>query len=121
MAILIFPLRNVPEDEADDIRDLLTHNNLEHYETSAGNWGVSAPGIWLKHNSDREPAKILIEKYQRQRTIDQQLKYQQLKQEGKQKTSLSLFLENPARFIAYIVIVMVIVYFSIKPFLSLGQ
>ena len=121
MSKLLFPLRNVPDDEADDIRNLLSDNNLEFYETSAGNWGISSPGIWLKFNEDIEHAKILIEKYQQQRTIEQQQLFKQLKNEGKHKTFVDLFLENPLKFIAYTGIVILILYFSIKPFLTLGQ
>jgi hypothetical protein len=33
MALLLFPLRNVPDDEAEDIRDVLSENSISFYET----------------------------------------------------------------------------------------
>ena len=64
MSVLLFRLRNVPEDEAEDIRELLTNNNFEFYETSAGNWGISTAAIWLNNNNGLDNAKKLIENYQ---------------------------------------------------------
>ncbi|VAX02994.1 hypothetical protein MNBD_GAMMA19-1192, partial [hydrothermal vent metagenome] len=45
----------------------------------------------------------------------------QLKREGKHRTFWVLFQEEPLKVIAYIGIVLAILYFSTKPFLSLGQ
>ncbi len=121
MSIRFFPLRNVPDDEAEDVRDLLDSNKIEFYETTAGNWGISSPGIWLKHDDDLTRARSLLDAYQHERTIEQQQKYAQLRREGKHRTFLDNFLENPIRFVAYSCIVVAVIYFSIKPFLSLGQ
>ncbi|WP_455199525.1 DUF6164 family protein [Kaarinaea lacus] len=121
MAVLLFKLRDVPEDEADDIRELLETNNLDYYETSAGNWGISTPAIWLKNDGDLEKAKSLIEIYQHERGISQREAYAQLKNANEHRTMTDVIKENPVRFIAYILLVLVILYFSIKPFLSIGN
>ena len=121
MAVLIFRLRNVPEDEADDVREILEANGLEYYETSAGNWGISLPGIWLKNDRDRDEAKQLIESYERQRSETLRAQYEQLKREGKQRTLLDAFKENPLRFILYLAIVVLVLYVSTLPFLTLGE
>ena len=47
MSLLLFSLRGVPEDEAEEVRELLTSNRIEFYETSAGLWGTSTPALWL--------------------------------------------------------------------------
>jgi uncharacterized protein DUF6164 len=120
MAVRLFPLRGVPEDEAEEIRDLLTRNNIEFYETSAGNWGISAPGIWLPNEDQFEQAKALIDEYQIERGEQQRALYQQLKREGNQKTFWEMMWQDPLKVIAYIGIVLVILYLSTKPFLSLG-
>jgi hypothetical protein len=121
MSVLLFKLRNVPEDEANDIRELLKSNNLDFYETSEGNWGISTPAIWLKNRDNLERARALIDAYQQERSIKQRQAYSQLKNSGEHKTLLDVFKENPIRFIAYILIVLVILYFSTKPFLHLGK
>lgn len=121
MAVKLFPLRGVPDDEADDVRQLLTDNHIEFYETSAGNWGVSMPAIWLRDDSQLQQAKTLIDEYQIQRAIQQREIYEQLKQEGRHRTFWAMLWEEPLKVVAYIGIVLVILYFSTQPFLSLGD
>lgn len=121
MAERLFPLRGVPDDEAEDVRALLTDNHIEFYETSAGNWNISMPAIWLQDDSQLQQAKALIDEYQTERTIQQREIYEQLKREGKHRTFWVLLWEEPLKVISYIGIVLVILYFSTKPFLSLGE
>ena len=121
MSVLLFKLRHVPEDEADEIRELLESNNIDFYETSAGNWGISTAAIWLKNKDDLEKAKSLIDIYQHDRGINQREAYDLLKNSGQHKTILDSFKENPARFIAYVIFILVLLYFSTKPFISLGN
>ena len=48
MAKLLFNLRNVPDDEADEVRDLLTAHGVDWYETRPGNWGISTGALGLR-------------------------------------------------------------------------
>ena len=121
MAVQLFPLRSVPDDEAQDVRALLTDNHIDFYETSAGNWGVSSPAIWLRDDDQLAQAKALIDEYQTERVIQQRKIYAQLKREGKHRTFWVMLWEEPLKVIAYIGVVLVILYFSTKPFLSLGS
>ncbi len=82
MSTLLFSLRGVPEDEANEIRILLTENNIDYYETSAGNWGISMPALWLVNNAKLNEAKQLLYDYHQQRAIRQREIYKQLKKEG---------------------------------------
>jgi len=61
MSALLFSLRNVPYDEAEEIRQLLTSSEVEFYETPAGKWGISSPAIWLQDKNELQRAKSLIE------------------------------------------------------------
>ena len=61
MSKLLFKLRNVPEDEADDVRNLLTTHQIDFYETSAGNWGISLSAIWITHDEQFDEAKRLFD------------------------------------------------------------
>jgi hypothetical protein len=121
MSVLLFRLRNVPEDEAGDIRDLLNENGFEFYETSAGNWGISTAAIWLKNKDQLESAQTIIEKYQSERSASQRHHYEELKQSGSHKTFLDALKENPFRFVAYLVFIGFIIYLSTKPFLTLSN
>lgn len=115
MPVQLFKLRNVPDDEAEDIRNLLQSNHFDYYETPPGNWGISMPAIWL-HDEERLPdAKRLIDEYQVQRSV------QYRKNSDQRKNLLANLLENPLQIILYAAFAAVILYFSIKPFLDFGQ
>ena len=121
MAVQIFRLRNVPDDEAEEIRELLSHHHIDHYETPAGNWGISMPAIWINNDEQHELAKSLIKEYQAERLIKARNEYKQAKRDGIKPTIFSEMLENPLHFILYFGFVAVILYFSIKPFLNFGR
>jgi hypothetical protein len=113
MSVQLFKLRNVPEDEAEEIRNLLTKNNIVHYETPAGNWGISMPAIWLRDEDQLVEAKRLIELYQRERQVRGQ--------SMQRKSILGELVDNPLQFILYTLLAAVILYFSVIPFLNFGQ
>lgn len=121
MSVQLFRLKNVPDDEAEEVRGLLTKNHIDHYETPAGNWGVSMPAIWLNDDEQLEKAKLLIDEYQKERQVRIRNEYEQDKREGKNRNLMGELLENPIQFVVYIAIAVVVLYFSIKPFLNFGQ
>lgn len=120
MSILFFDLRGVPSDEADDVRELLVSNQIEFYETHAGMFGVSLPGIWLYHTEDLAQARPLFDAYQQQRAIDQKAHYQSLKEQGLQPGFWLHNLKNPFRFFSYSLILVLVIYISIKWVFELG-
>lgn len=120
MTILLFSLRGVPEDEAYEVRELLSEHQINFYETSAGNWGVSMPALWLRDKVDLEKARRLLDEYQQQRQITQRQLYLELKRTGQAKTLLTLFKEKPLLFTTYLVAMVLVVYVSIKLLFELG-
>jgi Family of unknown function (DUF6164) len=118
--LLLFSLRGVPEDEAEEVRDLLASNEVNFYETSAGPWGISAPAIWLRDEKEFPRAKSLMDEYQKERFTRKRAEHQQLKREGKRRTLRHVLREDPLRFILYIAMIAAVLYFSIKPFLAFG-
>jgi len=121
MAVLLFSLRNVPEDEADAIRALLNENDIDFFETSAGNWGISAPGIWLKDSDRYDRAKELLEGFQQSWARAQKEKFRQLAQNGETSTVFNRFIQNPIQVIIYIAIALLVLYISIKPYINFGD
>ena len=113
-------MRGVPEDEADEIRALLTNHDIDYYETPAGNWGFSVPAIWLKDADQQPRARALLDQYQRERAIRMRSEYAQLKKEGRQRTVIDLILEDPVRVILYVAAIVAVIYFSTIPFIGLG-
>ncbi len=119
MAELLFKLRNVPDDEADDVRELLTQNAIDYYETSSGNWGASMPAIWLHDSSQLAQAKSLIAGYQDNRARQARAQFIKQKQMGQQKTFLGNCLEQPLRLIIYFSAIALILYLSSRIVLDL--
>jgi len=120
MTILLFSLRGVPEDEAEEVRELLTEQNIDFYETSAGNWGMSMPALWLRNDADLEKARNVLNKYQQQRFLTSHEDYLQRKKAGQQKTLLKAFIEKPLLYSAYLFTMLLVVYVSIRLLFELG-
>jgi len=121
MPAKLFPLNGVPDDEAEDVRALLRVGEIDFYETAAGNWGISAPAIWLNDESRFAQARALIDVYQRERLLRAREEYARQQSEGRNRTIIDVIRENPLRFFAYLAVILAIVYFSTKPFLDIGK
>lgn len=121
MSVKVFVLRNVPDDEADDVRELLASHGLDYFETPPGNWGISSAALWLNDESQLSRARNLIDQYQHERADRVRKEYAKLRQEGRHRTLLDVIREDPIRFILYVLAIAVILYFSLKPFLDLGK
>ncbi len=120
MAKLFFSLRGVPEDEAEEVRQLLEEHVIDYYETSAGNWGVSMPAIWLKNEAQWEKANELMHQYQQQRAIEQRALYEELKRTGQHRTILDVAKEKPATLLLYLGFCVFILYISMKLIVDFG-
>ena len=114
MAVLIFKLRYVPDDESQDIRELLSENNIHFYETSAGILGFSMPGLWLKNEDQAAKARQLIEEYQQLRQKKALEEYRL-----RPRTFMDMFKEAPVRYISIILAIILICYFMIFLFFNL--
>lgn len=121
MSALLFSLRHVPDDEAEEIRQLLTSNAVAFYETPAGKWGISAPAIWLHDNNELQRARSLIEAYQQERFVRRRQEFESLKREGRHRTIVDAIAENPLRFVVYLAAIAVVLYLSIVPFFRFGR
>ena len=116
MSRLLIKLRDAPDDEIQEIRSLLHENRIDYYETQAGPWGISAPGIWLGDDSQYDRAKALIDDYQEDRFREKRAEYERLRRTGQHRTFLQNLLEHPVQVVLYSLIVGLILYFSISPF-----
>lgn len=117
MSKLLFRLRNVPEDEAQEIRELLENNDISYFETSAGNWGISLPAIWTNESDRFDFARKLIDEYQQERSERFRREYQLSKERGEAKTLRHSFRENPIRFVAFTALILIVLYVSMQVYL----
>jgi len=118
MSRLLFRLRHVPEDEADEVRQLLLDNELEFFETSPGNWGISMPGLWLQDESRFDEARALIDNYQEQRLSRVREEFRRQQEAGEGSSFWTVFRESPLRFLSYVGLIVVVLYLSLSYFLG---
>lgn len=116
MAILLFKLNNVPDDEAMDIRELLKENDIYFYETHAGMWRLGVDAIWLVDQEVAEPARDLIRAYQAERTANQKKVYAELVEQGQAPTLWQNFCRSPLRFVMLIIAVFFVLTVTLAPF-----
>ncbi|HEB63789.1 MAG TPA: hypothetical protein ENJ07_04855 [Gammaproteobacteria bacterium] len=116
MAIRVFNLNNVPDDELEEVRDLFNQHHIDFYETPAGRWGISSPALWIKDKRQHPQVKKLLAEYAVERATRKRAEYDQLKKEGRHKTALDLIREKPFFVAMYVAILALIVYFSTLPF-----
>src|SRR5688500_2229030 len=97
MAKLLLNLRNVPDDEADDVRAMLDAHGIAFYETGPSMWGISAGGIWVTEDTAIVEAKRLMAEYQAQRQSRAQAEYAAAKRAGTAETFWRVLRAEPAR------------------------
>ena len=114
MAVLIFRLNGVSDEEAQDFRNLLTDNALDSYETSAGRWGVSVAGLWLVNENDKARARELIDAYQ----LERQRYFEELKIEAPPETFSERFRQSPLNVIFYSVLAVTVLFLTLSPFIK---
>ncbi|PTN12067.1 DUF6164 family protein [Nitrosomonas aestuarii] len=121
MSKILFKLNGVSNDEANEVRTLLDDNDIDYYETSAGNWGISLPAIWLKDVTQFKRARALVDEYQKARTIKMRAEYALMKKEGKNKTLFDAIKEKPAQFVLHLAVSALVVYLSIRLVIDIGE
>ncbi|MBD9477629.1 DUF6164 family protein [Pseudoxanthomonas sp. PXM02] len=95
MAKLFLNLRNVPGDEADEVRDLLRSNAIDFYETQPSPWGISAGGLWIEDADQLARAKVLMADYQATRRDHARAQQAADEREGRAETFAGLLQSRP--------------------------
>ena len=108
MPKLLLNLRNVPDDEADDVRAMLDAGRIEFYETTASMWGISAGGIWVSEDTAFADAKRLMAEYQLQRGVRAREAHAAAKQAGTAETFGMVLRAEPGR-VALLVLAVIFV------------
>lgn len=117
--MLLLSLRQVPEDEANEVKALLAEQGIAFYETPPSFWGVSAGGIWLQHAAQKEEAQMLLARYQQQRAESARASWQAQRAEGNHTTQWQMIQQHPVRFTATIVGVILLFAVMTLPFWGL--
>ena len=115
MSKLVFRLNNVPEEEAEAVRQLLADNHIDFYETHAGRWGISVAALWLKNDDDFVHARQLIDEFQQSHLIAMRAQYEQAKKDGLVPTFWQLLRASPFVFISYWVLILAVAALTLFP------
>lgn len=121
MSALIFRLRNVPEDEATQVRNLLDEHGIDWFETSAGNWGIGMPGLWVKGVDDAPRARSLIDTFQQELSSSERARFRELQKSGRAPTLIESIQSRPFAVLGIVAFCLFIIYVSVNPFLQLAQ
>lgn len=109
MAKLLLNLRNVPDDEAEEIRAWLRREQLAFYETAPSSWGISHGGIWLEDDAQLPRAKALMADYQAGRGAMARAAAEQARRDGKAESFASQLRARPLYVVGVLVAIVVIV------------
>lgn len=115
MARQLLNLRNVPEDEADDVRDFLDENGIEYYETPPNRWGITMGGIWIRHDGDYPRARKLMDDYQAKRAERARVEFHARQRRGEVETMATVIRERPVQVLVYIALCAGIVVLMLLP------
>lgn len=111
MAHLLYRLNQLPEDEIIEIRQLLDEADIDYYETSGGNWGISLAAIWLPDDHQLEEAKALLENYHRYRA--------EAAREQPVESWWAHARRRPVKVLAFSILIAVCFYLLLSPFISM--
>lgn len=109
MAKLLLNLRHVLDDEADDVRMMLDEAGIAYYETPPSMFGISAGGIFVKHDGEIVDAKRLMADYQARRRTRVRAEYEASVREGTAETFASVLRAEPMRVVVTIVAIILLI------------
>ena len=119
MSMLLMNLRNVPDDEADDVRAMLDAQRIAFYETRPSMWGVSAGGIWVTEDAAFADARRAMDDYQQQRSARARAEYAAAKRAGTAETFLTMLRAEPGRVVMSVLGILFVLGLVTLPFILL--
>lgn len=118
---LLLNLRNVPNDEVEEVLALLTEHHIEHYTTPAGPFGISGGGIWVRDIEDCDRAKALFDGYQEQRALRAAEEKARAKARGEHESLWSLWRRRPGHVALMLILSAMILMIFFAPMLQIAQ
>ncbi len=108
MPKLLLNLRNVPDDEAEEVGAMLDEQRIDWYQTPPNRWGISAGGIWIRDEGDYPRARTAMDTYQTQRAQRVREEWAQAKASGTAPTLFDVFRANPLGMLATAVAILLL-------------
>lgn len=120
MATLLFKLRGVPDDEAEEVRALLREHEFNTYETEAGRWRIGVPAIWLADDGRVEEARAVLARYQAERLERVRREFAEKKARGEIPGFWERAARDPLRVFGAVALVGALVALMVVPFWRMG-
>ena len=121
MPVLLLNLRDVPADEAEEVRALLDAEGIEWYETKPSLWGVSGGGLWAAHDEQAEQARARLARYQDERAVRARAEREREQAEGRAPSAWAAFRERPLQAAATVLGILMMLAVATLPFLLFGR
>jgi hypothetical protein len=121
MSKLLLNLRDVPDDEADDVRRLLDSGAIGYYETRPSLWGISGGAIWIRDDGDVGEAKRLMAEYQRERQARAREERAEAERTGTGETFADVLRTQPLRVALAVIAIALMLGLVAVPVLLLWQ
>ncbi len=116
MAKKLYPLRNVPDEECEEMRILLREHDIDFHETSSGFFGIGTAAIWANNEHQFEVARELIRGYQAQRYEQAHQTYLEQKAAGEHTRFKDLYRKNPGTVVLYLLFTLFLIFLMTLPF-----
>lgn len=98
-------LRQVPDDEADEVRELLKQHDVPYFETPPSRFGISSGALWLGDDGRREQAQALLVQYHEQRRERAREALELAQREGRAATFWSQLRSEPLRVVSALIVI----------------
>jgi len=121
MPRLLLKLRDVPDDEIEDVTALMEDHSIPIYRTPPGPFGITAGGLWLRDPEDESSARSLLDEYQAQRQARARAELARARDEGRADSVWSLVRRNPLRTLVHLILAIFILMVFFAPLLELGN
>lgn len=115
---LLLNLRQVPQDEADEVRALLQAHGIAYYETPPGRWGISLPGLWVRE-ADYPQARAHFDAYQRERSARVRAEQEALRARGQAPGFWHNLRQHPLRVLLALAGIVLLLLLLLWPFYRL--
>lgn len=119
MSARLMHLRDVPEQEQDEIRALLAEAGLDFYETPPGLFGLSPPALWLRDPGQLSRAHQLLADYQAQRGARARAEFERARAAGEVPGLWASMWHRPWTTFGLLVLVLGVLFALSLPFLWL--
>ena len=112
-------MHGAPEDEIEEVRELLESHNFDIYETEPGRWSIGIAAIWLKDETQYAAAQEVLNEYQQQRYENAQADRAEIENLSVLQGLYIKFKQDPEQFGLTLLGLIIILGLTLYPFLNL--